>query len=156
MLSSAHPIFLLSYAVVVLLRRRPGSRADKKSRSSTTTTCLSSQLACLTAPGHKGKMPASVAVYPAKIACCLQLHHLRRPSPAPLPARVLFLLSTPRLRPVRASPGPSPPNSFAGWSSDSDSGDDGADKSTLGFGRAGGETHSIRHLLLLLTFPSSS
>lgn len=138
MLSSAHPIFLLSYAVVVLLRRRPGSRADKKSRSSTTTTCLSSQLACLTAPGHKGKMPASVAVYPAKMACCLQLHHLRRPSPAPLPARVLFLLSTPRLRPVRASPGSSPPNSFAGWSSDSDSADDGADKSTLGFGRAGG------------------
>ncbi|EER93049.1 hypothetical protein BDA96_01G000800 [Sorghum bicolor] len=85
-------------------------------------------------------MPAPVAAYPAKMACCLQLHLLRRSAPAPLPARVLLLLSTPRLRlrPVRASPGPgsSPPNSFAGWSSDS--ADDGADKSTLGFGPAGG------------------
>lgn len=96
---------------------------------------------------NKSKMPAPVAAYPAKMACCLQLHLLRRSAPAPLPARVLLLLSTPRLRlrPVRASPGPgsSPPNSFAGWSSDS--ADDGADKSTLGFGPAGGETHSIHH-----------
>ncbi|CAO1941133.1 unnamed protein product [Urochloa humidicola] len=74
------------------------------------------------------QMPA-VAAYPAKMACCLQLRLLRRPPPA----RVLLLLTPPRLRTVRASPGS--PNSFAGWSSDG--GADG-DQSPLGFGPAGG------------------
>ncbi|CAL4920257.1 unnamed protein product [Urochloa decumbens] len=79
-------------------------------------------------------MPA-VAAYPGKMACCLQLRLLRRPGPAPPPSRVLLLLTPPRLRTVRASPGS--PDSFAGWSSDGADGD-GADQSPLGFGPAGG------------------
>ncbi|KAJ1292580.1 hypothetical protein BS78_01G000700 [Paspalum vaginatum] len=89
-------------------------------------------------PGHsKSKMPP-VAAFPSKMACCLQLRLLRRPAPAPPPAPLLLLLhrSPPRLRPVRASPGPgSPsPNSFAGWSSDSPDAAPDADQS----GPAGG------------------
>ncbi|CAM0144576.1 unnamed protein product [Urochloa decumbens] len=80
-------------------------------------------------------MPA-VAAYPGKMACCLQLRLLRRPAPAPPPARVLLLLSPPRLRTVRASPGS--PNSFAGWSSDGGADGDGGDQSPFGFGPAGG------------------
>ncbi|RLN39670.1 uncharacterized protein C2845_PM01G49650 [Panicum miliaceum] len=79
-------------------------------------------------------MPA-LAAYPGKTACCLQLRLLRHP--APPPARVLLLLSPPRLRTVRASPGSPPDNSFAGWSSDGADGD-GGDQSPLGFGPAGG------------------
>ncbi|WVZ61382.1 hypothetical protein U9M48_011267 [Paspalum notatum var. saurae] len=88
-------------------------------------------------------MPAVAAAYPGTgrmACCCLQLRLLRRPVPAPPPAPVLLLLHWPtRPRPVRASSGsapgpasPSPPNSFAGWSSN-DSADD-ADQS----GPAGG------------------
>jgi hypothetical protein len=81
-------------------------------------------------------MPA-LAAYPGKMACCLQLRLLRHPAPAPPPARVLLLLSPPRLRTVRASPGSPSANSFAGWSSDGADGD-GGDQSPLGFGPAGG------------------
>ena len=86
------------------------------------------------------KMPA-LAAYPGagKMACCLQLRLLRHPPPAPPPARVLLLLSPPRLRTVRASPGSPSANSFAGWSSDADA----DDQSPLGFGPAGGESHSF-------------
>ncbi|CAN6286077.1 unnamed protein product [Urochloa humidicola] len=80
-------------------------------------------------------MPA-VAAYPGKMACCLQL---RRPAPAPPPARFLLLLTPPRLRTVRASLGSPSPNSFAGWSSDGGADGDGGDQSSpFGFGPAGG------------------
>ncbi|CAN6302679.1 unnamed protein product [Urochloa humidicola] len=94
-------------------------------------------------------MPA-VAVYPAKMACCLQLRLLRRPPPA----RVLLLLTPPRLRTVRASPGS--PNSFAGWSSDGGADGDGGDQSPLGFGGLLGPGLAAFFFLAGLTFAAVS